>query len=164
MEPSRLSARLTGMTSATSLALLAASLLLATGCGSNGAGEDAATDSGPSNGATTGGTALTIVVREGPENADRSTYSLRCDPAGGDHPDPEAACRLLSTMEEPFAPVPADQMCAQIYGGPQTAEVTGTFRGQPVNAQFSRTDGCEIARWDEHVPLLLEPGGGEGTG
>ena len=31
--------------------------------------------------------------------------------------------------------------------GPQTAVVTGWYLGRAVNSRFSRTDGCEIARW-----------------
>ena len=118
---------------------------------------------GSVSGAAQGGTTeLTIAVRGGPGKGER-TYSLVCDPAGGDHPDPEAACRLLSELTDPFAPVPPDAMCTEIYGGPQTATVTGTLRGEPVNAQFSRTDGCQIARWDKHATLLVETGGVEGS-
>jgi len=93
----------------------------------------------------------------------RQLLTLTCDPAGGDHPDPEAACRALDALEHPFAPVPADTACTEIYGGPQTARVTGTYRGQPVHATFNRTNGCEIARWDGHVALLVERGGADGS-
>jgi len=103
-------------------------------------------------------TELTVVVRDAPDR-DEHQYTLVCDPAGGDHPDPEAACRSLDRLKHPFAPVAPDTMCTQVYGGPQTATVTGRFRGEPVNAEFSRTDGCEIARWDQHVALLVETGG-----
>ncbi len=121
------------------------------------------TEPAPGSGATVGGTTeLTVVVRGAPGMSERS-YTLVCHPAGGDHPDPQAACRSLSDLKHPFAPVPPDAMCTQIYGGPQTATVTGTFRGEPVNAEFSRTDGCEIARWDKHVALLVEAGGVEGS-
>jgi hypothetical protein len=34
-------------------------------------------------------------------------------------------------------------MCAEIYGGPQTPTVTGTFPGEPVNAEFRES----IAEW-----------------
>jgi hypothetical protein len=34
-----------------------------------------------------------------------------------------------------------------IYGGPQKALVTGRFLGKAIRAGFSRTDGCQIARW-----------------
>ena len=44
--------------------------------------------------------------------------------------------------------MPKDVACTEIYGGPQEADVRGTFRGRPVDAHFSRTNGCEIERWD----------------
>jgi hypothetical protein len=144
-------------------AVAAASLLLVAGCGTIGGGGDVTVDPGPGSGVTQAGTTeLTITVRAGRGRGEH-TYSLVCEPAGGDHPDPEAACRLLSELKDPLAPVPPDAMCAEIYGGPQTATVTGMLRGEPVNAEFSRTDGCQIARWDKHAALLVETGGVEGS-
>jgi hypothetical protein len=134
--------------------LIAASVLLLTGCGTEVSGGDV-TDPGTDSAGTTD---LTVTVKAGRDKGERS-YTLRCDPPGGDHPDPEAACRLLSQLEDPFTPVPPDTMCTEIYGGDQTATVTGTFRGEPVQAEFSRVNGCEIDRWDKHLDLLVEPGG-----
>lgn len=114
----------------------------------------------PGSGTDDPSTELTVVVRSSADDGER-TYTLVCDPAGGDHPDPQAACRSLDRLKHPFAPVPPDTMCTEVYGGPQRATVTGTFRGEPVNAEFSRTDGCEIDRWDKHAALLVETGGVE---
>jgi hypothetical protein len=139
--------------------LVAASVLLVAGCGNVGDGGVVDAEPGAD---TTATTDLTVVVKAGAGKAER-TYTLVCDPAGGDHPDPEAACRSLDELAKPFAPVPRDAMCTEIYGGPQTATVTGTFRGEHVNAHFSRTDGCEISRWDRHRALLVAPGGVDGT-
>jgi hypothetical protein len=82
------------------------------------------------------------------------TYTLRCGPAGGTLPRPAAACTQLARLARPFAPTPKDSVCTQIYGGPRQALVTGRFRGRVIRARFSRTNGCEIARW-EHVRLLF---------
>ena len=151
------------MKPAVPLAVAAASLLVVAGCGNIASGGDVTVEPGQGSGdAQVRTTELTVVVRSGPGEGER-TYSLVCDPAGGDHPDPEAACRSLREMKDPFAPVPPDAMCTEIYGGPQTATVTGTLRGEPVNAHFSRTDGCQIARWDKHVALLVEKGGVDGS-
>ena len=49
---------------------------------------------------------------------------------------------------------PGDTACTQIFGGPETATIKGTIRGEAVDASFSRSDGCEIARWDKVKPLL----------
>ena len=53
-----------------------------------------------------------------------------------------------------FEPTPGDVACTQQYGGPETATVTGTFKGEQVDAKFSRQNGCEIARWEDALPLL----------
>lgn len=58
----------------------------------------------------------------------------------------------ISTAD--LAPTKGDVACTQIFGGPETATIKGTIRGEPVDATFSRSDGCEIARWDKVKPLL----------
>jgi len=50
----------------------------------------------------------------------------------------------------------SDVACTQIYGGPEEATIKGTIRGEDVDATFTRTDGCEIARWDKVKDLLAE--------
>ena len=54
----------------------------------------------------------------------------------------------LARLRNPFAPVPRGIACTQIFGGPQVAVVTGTFRGRRLRATFTRRDGCEVARWE----------------
>ncbi len=44
-----------------------------------------------------------------------------------------------------------------IFGGPGKATVTGTLDGAAVDATFTRSGGCEIARWDRMVELGLIP-------
>jgi hypothetical protein len=53
-----------------------------------------------------------------------------------------------------LAPPPQHQACTQIYGGPETAKVTGTLNGEPVEASFKRTDGCQVTRWLRVQALL----------
>ncbi|MCX9191930.1 hypothetical protein C3Y87_10980 [Carbonactinospora thermoautotrophica] len=97
-----------------------------------------------------------------PDGGAVRTWTLRCDPPGGTHPDPRAACTAIDEAfrggDDPFAPTPRDMLCAEIFGGPQTATISGTWRGKPVNASYSRVNSCEIARWDRLKPVL-EPGG-----
>ena len=124
------------------LAPLAAALALA------GSGATSATD-------------LRIAVwPSGPDGESAVVWRLRCGPVGGTLPRPAAACRRLRALERPFAPVPKDVNCTQIYGGPQVARVTGTFERRRVWVKFKRTDGCEIARWNR-VQFLF-PGAGTG--
>ncbi|RZU29934.1 subtilisin inhibitor-like [Streptomyces sp. BK022] len=104
---------------------------------------------------------LTLVVQGAGPGRD-GVRQLFCHPEGGDHPDPAAACRVLDENtrwgQDTFAPVPPDGICTMIDGGPATAHVTGYWAGRPVDADFSRRNGCEIARWDRLVPFL--PGAG----
>ncbi|WP_432492251.1 SSI family serine proteinase inhibitor [Kineococcus auxinigenes] len=116
------------------------------------------TSSGAAAPAPTGPSSLTVTVDDGAGGT--STWTLTCSSdgtTGGTHPDPAAACAALAAAEAPFAPVPPDTACTQVYGGPQRATVTGTWDGQEVSAQFDRTDGCEVARWNA-LASLLSPG------
>jgi Subtilisin inhibitor-like len=90
--------------------------------------------------------ALVITVTPG-NGAASHTHTLRCGPPGGTVSKPAVTCAKLAKVAAPFAPVPADTMCSQIYGGPQVARVHGTYRGKKVKAVFNRKNGCEIARW-----------------
>jgi Subtilisin inhibitor-like len=105
-------------------------------------------------------TSLTITyVEDSARPDDRVRWTLRCDPAGGTHPRPVAACRELARAGwQAFLPPPPDMACAEIYGGPQLAIVTGRVDGRRVWARLTRTDGCQIARW-KRLPALLPPGG-----
>ena len=119
---------------------------------SSAAGEPSAgTPPGP------GDTDLTIVINDG--SGSTTTWRLTCNPAGGTHPDPQAACRALEANgAAALPPVPKDKACTQIYGGPETATVTGTWKGQRVMSRFARNDGCQISRWKLRAGLL-PPGG-----
>jgi len=98
-------------------------------------------------------TKLTVRVDgdgKGPTKA--RTLELTCRPD-----DKSAACLAAAKLSAAdLAPTPADTACTQIYGGPETATIKGTLNGEPVDAKFSRTDGCEIKRWETASPLLDE--------
>lgn len=123
-----------------------------TGCGSgdgSDGGSDAAGGGAGTGSADDAATSLTIVVTLD-EGVEPKTYTLTCDPAGGDHPQPEQACDAIAAAgAEVFDPVGADQACTEIFGGPQVATVTGTYGGSDVDATFSRQNGCEIDRWEK---------------
>lgn len=101
---------------------------------------------------------LTIIVAGSTVTGHNGTFQLTCHPTGGQHPDPANACAKLdqfaSANQDPFAPVPAGQLCSQIDGGPATAQITGMWHGRPVNTQFTRQNGCQTSRWDRLVPVL----------
>jgi uncharacterized Zn-binding protein involved in type VI secretion len=87
------------------------------------------------------------------------TRTLTCDPPGGNVPNAAAACAALNKVAaakggDPFAPTPKGQMCTQIFGGPQTATVKGTWKGRKVDATFGRKNGCEVKRWNDLAALF----------
>lgn len=96
-----------------------------------------------------------MIEVHGETDAQSGKYMLTCRPNGGDHPQVAAACRRLNHLQgDPFRPVPPGTMCTMIYGGPQRAHIEGIVKGRPVAAEFNRTNGCEIHRWDSLVPVL----------
>ncbi|MFJ9719524.1 SSI family serine proteinase inhibitor [Streptomyces sp. NPDC101213] len=104
---------------------------------------------------------LTVTVRGAGGGAD-GTFTVRCRPDRGTHPDVPGACAAVDRNtrwgRDPFAPVPEGGVCTMRYGGPATAHVTGRWAGRPVDTVFERGNGCQIERWDRFVPLL--PGAG----
>ena len=111
------------------------------------------TDDGSAAGATTG--RLTITVwPQGVAAGSPRKWTLECGPAGGTHPAAKQACARLPSLLPAFKPVPKDVMCTQIYGGPAEARVTGTFRGNRLDARFNLVNGCEIARWNRVAVLF----------
>jgi hypothetical protein len=98
------------------------------------------------------------VAPEGPGGPER-VRRVECAKLGEDAIDPR--CRVLAGLDpRDLDPVPPRTACAQIYGGPGTARVTGRLRGVRVAASFELTDACEIARWRRNAALLGATGEG----
>jgi hypothetical protein len=90
---------------------------------------------------------LVTVDADGPKGAAApSSREVRCSDTSG--------CAAERVPASAYQPVQPRKVCTDIFGGPQTAEVTGTLRGKPVSARFSRQNGCEIDRWQAAKPLL----------
>lgn len=104
-------------------------------------------------------TSLTITyLADSARPGERVRWMLRCDPPRGTHPKPAAACRELARAGwQALRPPPPDMACAEIYGGPQLAIVTGRVDGRRVWVRLTRVDGCQIERW-KRLPSLLPPG------
>ena len=138
---------------AATLAVLAvgATGLVIQGCG-DGAGGGAAGDPG------TGNLQITYIPEPGvtPRKAD-----LVCPASTADD---TAACEQIESLTPAFDPVPADQVCSQQYGGPEQIVLSGTWAGKSVDTTLTRTNGCEIDRYEALAPVLLPLVGGPGGG
>jgi hypothetical protein len=97
-----------------------------------------------------GPTFLRITVwPEGRQVAQMHRYTLACSPASGTVPHPATACTLLDRRGvRAFAPTPPTTACTDVWGGPAKAWVRGVVRGRAVDARFSMSNGCEVARWN----------------
>src|SRR3954447_24163426 len=113
-------------------ALLAVALL---GCGS---GEPPPASSGDAPLAD-----LTITVdADGDGGAPPQEMQLNCEAPT----DSDACGAAAGTSAADLAPTPDGTACTQIYGGPETATIKGTIRGDEVDATFSRQDRGGDAR------------------
>jgi len=124
------------------LALIAAVALLGTACGSD---EPSPASSGNSDLAD-----LTVTVDDGDKSTPPKELTLTCKAPT----DSDACGEAAGVSAADLAPTPDGTACTQIFGGPETATIKGTIRGDAVNASFSRQDGCEIERWARVEPLL----------
>ena len=83
---------------------------------------------------------------QGHERGDAKTWTLRCDPNGGTLPKVAAACDKLGALKAPFGRISPRAMCTEIYGGPQEAQIVGTFGGKRIWIALSAKNGCQISR------------------
>lgn len=127
------------------VALAALITLLLAGCGGSDDREsstDAAVD-------------LTLTLWPNGEAGDSITWTLQCEPPGGDHPDPEAACAALTAVADPFGPVAPPDRCEEIPGSDEdVAVIDGDYRGRQVHSRFTRANACVSGRWDRIAPVF----------
>ena len=107
-------------------------------------GGDDVQEPGDGSAAATSATNLVVTVWADPAtSAEPTVTTVTATPAGATAKD--------------FAALDPNQACTMIFGGPGKATVTGTLDGAAVDATFTRSGGCEIARWDRMVELGLIP-------
>ena len=127
---------------AAALAALAALALVGCGGSDDGNGSDARID-------------LKLTLWPTGTNGDSITWTLRCEPIGGDHPDAAAACAALTAVQDPFVKLPPPPRCEEIPGSsPEVALLEGDFRGRKVRSMFERSNACVAGRWDRIAPVF----------
>lgn len=140
--------------------IVAALLALAAGCGSDdgNGGQAAETEPAPPE-APQAELDFAVNLEEG----ERDRFSITCD----EEIEPELFrfCENLDVLREIASVDRTEQVCTQLYGGPETARVTGTALDEEVDLRLSRENGCRIAEWQTVFGLLGKPyaGGEPGT-
>ncbi|MGF1665669.1 MAG: hypothetical protein ACFCVC_05285 [Acidimicrobiia bacterium] len=74
--------------------------------------------------------------------------------------DGAAACDRLAdpvVLDRLVNGVPADQVCTEIYGGPDVAVITGSINNEEIDATVDRANGCGIDDWDTLLAGVLPP-------
>jgi len=103
------------------IAIAAVGAAAAAGCGS------AAAPSGPAPAKVS----LTVTLT-GARGEPHGHWTVRCDPAGGTHPDPAGVCKALIAAR-PFVPQPPRKACPQIIVDSRAVIMTGTWFGKKVH-------------------------------
>jgi hypothetical protein len=136
----------------------APALAVALALGGCGDGDDPAAQ--PTVSTPSGAIELTVVLDDGA--GAKTTGALTCrhgdQRAEGALKGRAPAARLCSQArgiaELLTRPPRKGRACTQIYGGPETARVTGTIDAEKVDRRFARTNGCEIADFTRAAGLL----------
>lgn len=122
-----------------------------------GCGAEQKADDGSGPGKPAPATQLTVRVdADGDGPAEPKQARVFCDQESNERGSPCAAAKSLRPAD--FEPTPGDVACTELFGGPETATISGTLERERVEGRFSRQDGCEIARWEKVSALLAEAG------
>lgn len=126
---------------------------------STSAGTGTNVGTGPGGGASTGTTHAAVQAQlridytaHRKDPGTRRVWTLRCDPAGGDHPLAAAACNELAAHPRALLGSGRGQIrCMLVIANGPTVDVTGTVDGKAV--RFSPSSACDPA-WRELRVLL----------
>jgi hypothetical protein len=108
-------------------------------------GSVSATGSSGSGSAPAPKASLNITMQGAPGTAAKH-WTLRCDPAGGTHPNAAATCTALLAVKNPFGTPKAHQMCPMIMASSKKLIFTGTWYGKKINRTIL-DGGCDLTRW-----------------
>ena len=142
------------------LAILIGVVVGTSACGDKEPGAAGSSDAPAPVSASPQGTQLTIRYAVDGDLTATVTTMLDCttSPVTGSVADPNRTCAALAAAgADAFDPVPVDQQCTLLFGGPEHGIITGSVEGERVEAHLTRTIGCEIARYDEAVVWGLLP-------
>jgi hypothetical protein len=111
---------------------------------------------------TTTGGAIELTVQYDDGSGHKTTGTLSCRGterrAGGaldGRASPAELCAQARGNAELLTSKPdRRRACTQVYGGPETALVTGAIDGDKVERRFTRTNGCELADFTRAAGLL----------
>jgi hypothetical protein len=145
------------------LVLLAAAFTVLAACGDDDGGGGAEPTGAP------GGSGVNAQLEIDYEHAAagvEQTYTITCSDSSSElsgdavEVDAVAACAALddpAVVERLTQGPPEDQVCTEIYGGDDAAQIEGMIGDRSVDTVADRTNGCAITTWDELLAPILPP-------
>ncbi len=128
-------------------AVIGACAFLAAACGSSAAPAPSAGSSGSGPAATVSASKVSLDVTFSPTDGRPARHwTLRCEPAGGNYPDPPGACVKLMKWGNIFSRPVGHVMCPMIMASAQRVTVTGTYFGKKINETIV-DGGCDLSRY-----------------
>ena len=137
-------AQLKARSGALLLLVTALCAVLATACGTTAAGSGSSSGTGAAPAAK-----ISLHVTVSSHGSKPQRWTLRCDPPGGTHPNPAAACRVLLGVRAKnslFLPLKRGVMCPMILANAKRATITGYWYGKRVHITIY-DGGCFLDRW-----------------
>ncbi|MFN8027136.1 MAG: LysM domain-containing protein [Acidimicrobiia bacterium] len=119
---------------------------------------------GSGSGSSSASTSLTITTRTGSESVlvpSEATLECGATPKAtgflADAAEPACAAVADGAVTKVKQSQKSGRLCSQIFGGPQTAHITGTIDDKDVNLRVDRTDGCGVEDWTALEAVLGAP-------
>ncbi|GGU06994.1 SSI family serine proteinase inhibitor [Actinomadura citrea] len=81
------------------------------------------------------------VTHPGGNTSGSRTVTLRCDPAGGEHPEAARACLELNGSGGRFEHRPDGRMCTAVHA-PVVVRAEGRWKGRPARFQAEYGNDC----------------------
>src|SRR4051794_9280607 len=86
---------------------------------------------------------LTVAKGESVRPAQQRVW-LTCNPDGGSHPDPAAACAAISAAKGDLSALPPGDMFCTMQYDPVTVTADGWWKGRPVHYRHTFGNGCVL--------------------
>ncbi|KAI8084007.1 subtilisin inhibitor [Gilbertella persicaria] len=85
-----------------------------------------------------------LLIQVEPQNGSSTVTSLTCNPLGGSHPNPQLACKQLTSVKGLIENIPPEEgiACLAVVD-PVTVTIQGNFSGKHIDFTHEYSNACE---------------------